>query len=214
MFLNSPPVPRSLPPCLLQALLHKVSPLSIYSSLPSPLAPLPISMLKYLYILNGRKILFINLTYTSSHCLTSPHSLPTTLFESYLWVLITSQSPPAFWILPLSLHWTDSSLTYTLQTQWSFLFRAWPLNDSWHWWPLLNLNLLPVAPRPVLLMASLLHLWPFLSAFCKLFLCSCSLTDGIPESHAFILALPTLWESHHSHIFNYHHRLMTLTVIA
>lgn len=164
-------------------------------------------MLKYLYILNGRKILFFNLTQASSHCLTSPPSLPTTLSESYLQILITSQSSPAFWILPLSFLITPliTPLKWVLLDHSNpmifiqFLFQTWSLN-----------NTRPLLPPFSLGSQGQSSSWPLLG---RLLLCSRPRTDGILESWVLTLysystyslgvsSLPCLY------------RLMTPTMIA
>lgn len=120
-----------------QTLLHKVSPLSVYASFLSLLAPLPISMLKYLYILNGRKILFFNLTQASSHCLTYTPTLPS---HHTFWKLSANIDH-----LPIIPCFLDSALITPLITplKWvlldhsnpmifiQFLFQSWSLNNTW-----------------------------------------------------------------------------------
>lgn len=104
IFLNSPPVLWSLSSCLLADLAPSAV-TSLYTFIfPFSTDSFPLACLNIFIFLSGRKIFFLNLTYTSSHCPTSPLPFPTTLFEPYLQVLILFQSSPAFWILPLSLH--------------------------------------------------------------------------------------------------------------
>lgn len=163
-------------------LLHQASPLSIYPSFPFLLAPSSYSMLKYLYIVNRRKIFFLNLIHTSSP--TSSPSLPTTHFESCLQVLLTSQSSPAWWVLSLPLHWNDSSLTYTLQIQWSFVSSISSLLPQQHVALMTtpsSLNLPFLWLLWLLLMAFLLHLWSVLTALYRLVHFSYTLTDGVLE---------------------------------
>ena len=202
-------------------LLHQTSPLSIYPSFPFLLAPSSYSMLKYLYIVNRRKIFFLNLIHTSSHCPTSSPSLPTTHFESCLQVLLTSQSSPAWWVLSLPLHWNDSSLTYTLQIQWSFVSPISSLLPQQHVALMTtpsSLNLPFLWLLWLLLMAFLLHLWSVLTALYRLVLFSYTLTDGVLEGwvlDSFLFSFHVLsGESHYSHIFNYLYRLVTPTMIA
>lgn len=101
-FPNSSSVLQSSSSCLLRTLPHPVSPLSTYSSFLFLLVSSPQHAEVSLYF-NKRKICFVNLACTSSHCPTF-HLPPYHTFGKCTTVLLISQSSPAFWTLLLSPH--------------------------------------------------------------------------------------------------------------